>query len=173
MKDFLAYSISIDRIILDNLEWTDFQNIGIACIAIAYSNGSIATILPDSKELKDIIVEMLWTDSPLIGFNSHRFSDKVLSYNGIPDFHNSPHGFKYNLATLAEANGMERIMSDVDAQKAWHEGDSAKVQQHTLRDATIIRRLWQLLVNGRLIDPNNQVKLKMSPNNKPKNPPKP
>lgn len=162
--------------------WTDYGNMGIACIGVF--DTAIRRTRVFLKDNLDEFQKLISTSDCIIGFNNHRFDNRVLRANGIDlplgrsydileevwrslklsmNFHPATHG-GLKLDAFAHANF--RIRKTSDGAKApidWQEGRHGAVIDYCLADVEITRRLLnRILYNGSLKHPttNDEIQIR-------------
>ncbi|MEM9213991.1 MAG: hypothetical protein AAGD25_06550 [Cyanobacteria bacterium P01_F01_bin.150] len=128
----------------------------------------------------------------LVGFNSKAFDDKLIYANriyqtihpgfdrqaittdydlleliriaayGSPKWQDCPKGYSYALGRIGEANGFPKTGSGELAPKLWQDGKRQEVIDYCLNDVKITRALFDLGLQGQLVDPNTGSKLDIS-----------
>lgn len=139
--------------------------------------------IEEHEMFTDAFVDLCWRSDKLIGFNSKNFDDKLIAANGIcqytdymekapitTDFDllelvrlaaygstfykDCPKGHSYALGKIGEVNGFPKTGSGELAPKLWQDGERREVIEYCLNDVRITRELFELALEGKLIDPN-------------------
>lgn len=180
----IIYDIEIEKAILGrnqtpvpNIKYcggfTDYGNMGIACI------GAFDTAIRRTRVfLKDNLDEfqrLISASDCIVGFNNHRFDNRILRANGIDlplgksydileeiwrglglsmNFHPATHG-GLKLDAFAHANFRIRKTGDgANAPIDWQNGNQGKVIDYCLADVEITRLLLtRILFRGSLKHP--------------------
>lgn len=157
--------------------WRDFQNMGLSVIGTGSLNGYFYA----HENLTDFIQEANEYDL-IVGFNSKAFDDNLLRANGArfstdydlleeirlaaygsTSWQGQPRGYSYSLDALAKANGMAKTGHGALAPKLWQDGKHQEVIDYCLNDVRLTADLLKLGLEGKLIDPNTQSKIKLRP----------
>jgi hypothetical protein len=169
--------------------WTDYEGMGISvgatCLLTTIGASEGDWVISEPRSFTGLVdlgghlqAHLLTPGLPIGGFNSRKFDDKLLSANGIDltsgfdildmvleaagwkgrAYWNN--GFKYNLATIATANGYEKTLSGEEAPIEWQKGNKEKVIKYCENDVRIEAETLKRLLLGTLIDPNTKQLLK-------------
>ena len=182
--NMIIYDIEIENAILGSRDvprpdvnycagFHDFPNMGIACIA-AYDLATERTRVYLQDNLAEFAQIVGATDC-LVGFNNHKFDDRVLAANGIEvaagksydileevwkglgigtTWRYETHG-GLSLDALVYANfRIRKTGSGADAPVDWQQGRRGKVIDYCLADVELTRRLLVKIINcGKLKHP--------------------
>lgn len=148
--------------------WGDIHNMGIACIcALDSTDGSAHVFCEDNLSSFQAILD---TTDILIGFNSHRFDNKLLAANELVVPHSVESydlleavwkgsgavDFKgLGLDAIAKRNlGFGKSGNGAIAPVEWQQGKYGSVINYCLDDCRILKRLCEMaFINGSLEDP--------------------
>lgn len=158
--------------------WGDFENMGISAISWCMLDAdSLQSIEGHVSEWSSLTIrefeDRIYHPAVKIGgFNSRKFDDRLLEAHGvkaISDFdildlvleaagvHGTSYwnqGLRYNLASIAQANGVEKIGTGENAPILYQKGKISELLLYCLHDSTIESAILKLLLQGKLIDPN-------------------
>jgi hypothetical protein len=158
--------------------WEDFENMGISaiswCILDAESLQTIESHVSACNHGAMSELGNLASNSivKIGGFNSRKFNDRLLAANGlkiISDFdildlileaagvHNTSYwteGLRYNLAAIASANNLLKTGAGENAPILYQKGRITELLTYCLNDSIVETKILQLLIQGKLIDPN-------------------
>lgn len=151
----------------------DFAGMGIACVGVIdYASESPRVFLADNLQT---LGELVRSANVVVGFNNHRFDDRLLAANGIeipdgrsydileevwrglglaPEFNYRTHG-GLSLGALAEANFRRRKTENgALAPVMWQQGERGRVIDYCLADVALTRMLLDRIIRrGELVDP--------------------
>lgn len=151
----------------------DFQNMGIACVGVLdYASESPRVFLKDNLPA---FGELVRSANVVVGFNNHKFGDKLLAFNEItipdgksydileevwrglglaPEFNYRTHG-GLSLGALAQANfGRRKQENGALAPIMWQRGERGRVIDYCLADVALTRMLLDRIIRrGELVDP--------------------
>jgi hypothetical protein len=163
--------------------WDDFENMGISaiswCLMDAESFQSIeigvSQLTPHiENRFHDFIED---SEIKIGGFNSSKFDDKLFQANGlhlISDFdiltlilrsagvagtEYWKKGLQYNLASIAQANGVEKTGTGENAPLLYQKNRISDLLLYCFNDSVIESYILSKLLNGDLIDPNTGSRL--------------
>lgn len=163
--------------------WKDYKNMGISVIAFWHKGRlehdiNIKNRIPYSNFRR--FLKALDSNPIIIGFNSKNFDDLLLKANGIniitkidileeirkaaygsKSWSKQPQNFSYSLQAIAKANGLSKNSKATFAPIQWQKGEYLDVINYCRNDVVITKAIFQKLVNGELIDPNNNNKLSL------------
>lgn len=154
--------------------WDDFKGMGLAvCCAYDFVEDMLHVFCDDNiSEFSE-----LFTDRDIIiGFNNHRFDDKLLealgvkipahieSYDILQAIYRSMGGWKpglsgYTLNEVARVNlGLTKSLTGELAPVLWQRKEIGKVVRYCSRDVSITKKLFERIIsrNGLLDDTNSE-----------------
>ena len=161
--------------------WRDFKNMGISVIGaylsedFTYLQGlnSFTNPIDSIPHHFPSFQQVLAQKPKIIGFNSRSFDDNLVKANGIKiktdydllelcrlsgygstRWEDQPSGWSYSLDAIAKANGVAKTGSGSLAPQLWQIGKRQEVIDYCLNDVEITRKIWELGLEGKLIDPN-------------------
>lgn len=158
--------------------WDDFQGMGIS--AISWCLMEAASFTPIEIHVSQFSDDAALRFSDFIaddaidigGFNSTKFDDNLLHAHGVYltsnfdiltlilraagvyGFEYWKKGLKYNLASIAHANGVEKTGTGENAPILYQKNKISDLLLYCLNDAMIETNILTKLLNGTLIDPN-------------------
>jgi len=158
--------------------WGDYANMGISVLGFHSSFDGLGHILGKCMRTHYQTIDFnsyIKAHDFVIGFNSKSFDDKLCICNGIQikthydlldqirlaafgttAWQGTPGGSTYTLGAIAAANGMAKTGSGELAPKLWQDGKKQEVINYCLNDVQLTFDIFNLGINGMLIDPNNQ-----------------
>ena len=161
--------------------WHDHSGMGIS--VIGYCEGledEPISLRCDSGSGRLSDFEAIAKSSTVVGFNSRNFDDPLCKANGINiktdydlleevriaagfgvHYKSVPREYRYNLNTIARANGMAKSGHGELAPMLWQDGNFQEVIDYCLHDVRITRDLLRLGLDGQLEDPNTGKMLKL------------
>jgi len=164
----------LDAYIVYCQSWTDFANMGIACIgAFDYQTNMYHVFLKDNL---DQFSKLINDREYIVGYNNLAFDDKVLLANnigcsakpwdllaaiwhslneqGLPKKNTGLDPIsKANLGALGGKSG-----DGLEAAKDWQRGKTGKVIDYCLRDVWLTKSLLDMCINeGTIVDANGNI----------------
>jgi len=158
--------------------WGDYAHMGISVLGFHSSFDRLAYLAGEDIVNPDPKIDFnayIKSHDFVIGFNSKSFDDKLCICNGIQikthydlldqirlaafgttAWQGTPGGYTYTLGAIAAANGMAKTGSGELAPKLWQDGKKQEVINYCLNDVQLEFDIFNLGINGLLIDPNNQ-----------------
>lgn len=161
--------------------WTDFAGMGISCIGVIdYASESPRVFLRDNLSA---FAELVRATNCIVGFNNHRFDNKLLMARGVPlpvgrsydileeiwrglglplEYNFRTHG-GLSLGAMCEANfGRKKTDSGALAPVLWQRGEHGRVIDYCLSDVALTRMLLDRIIRrGELVDPRTGQKFSL------------
>ena len=195
MSEYIIYDCEIIKCIPQkgvNLEkfyemckgWDDFKNMGISCVGLGYSDGTLDCWASHKEPLQALqyIFQKVARNKKIVGFNSKSFDDNLMAANGViartdydlleeirlaaygsSRWEDTPPGFSYSLDAIARANGEAKSGSGALAPQLWQQEKYQEVIDYCLNDVKITKKLLHLGLEGKLKDPNTGKLLQLRP----------
>ncbi len=188
---YLIYDIEIEKAIpgkqlVKGIEycagWSDYENMGIAVIGYKWSHEDAASYTTSAEGFLDMLMQYDDEYYHLIGFNSRNFDDKLLTANGLEgvetgydlleqvriaagfkaEYKSVPRGYKYDLNSIAQANGAAKTGSGALAPVLWQQGKKQEVVDYCINDVLVTEKILQFGLAEKLVDPNTGSKLQLA-----------
>jgi len=161
--------------------WTDYKGMRASVLGAAiveddeveYRSFVLDRMTSSTVDLDELDIEFHAKHSPVVGFNSLNFDDKLMAAHGIniktdydlldevrlaaygsTDYRECPKGRSYKLGKIGEANGFPKTGNGEMAPKMWQDGRHQEVIDYCLNDVRIVYQLLKLGLAGQLVDPN-------------------
>lgn len=168
-------------------DWSDLEGRGLACISWATIDPETMQLERTFSSLWDgysyrQLFELKDSKRYFIGgFNSWAFDDPLLRASnfqhrsdfdiqdlileaaGVKGLDHWKKGYRYNLTSIAAANGMAKTGHGENAPILYQKGMFTKLLSSCLNDSIVSAEILVKLLKGELIDPNTQQLLKIDP----------